>query len=608
VTILQFLPHFSAKRSAETMQFVKKRAMIAAAIATTASSQSFILADSKTWVQQTGNPGLFNAPTNWTPNGAPIAGNAALFNSWANVLWDSTTGNNACDNLSTGTGSVQFLTNNTPFTFTVGSATLGSGTLVLNHQDLSVTGSTTLDPSGHLMVSTGATFTGSGTFGGAVVLSGGTFNANGNVSLTGALSFASGSNLNVATSTNFTISGGAASFTTGYGLSDGATLSITNGGTIVSSSSVDIGNEVKSSLLVDGSLSSISNATLAQWGFGGGHATITFSNGGVGTYSGGVQIGSGIGASIAQVNLLSSGQVFTTTLAAGGAASSTANININGGTINTSGNVNLGRGATVALTSGGLNVLGSSFTVNPSATFSYAGGTFTTATGGSLTIGGQVILSGGGDKRIKTGSISFTGSGRVDLADNRLIVDYSNPLQSPFTTIKSYLVTGRNGGAWTGNSLTSSTAAAVLADSNNIHKTALGYAEASSLFGAGGGTFDGEQVDGSSVLVRYTFMGDANLDGTVGMTDFNLLASHFGQTGANWSDGDYNYDGIVNALDLNALATNYGQSLSYSSAIALAALIPEPSYVFVVLAPYLLQARVRRKWLSKQLCEENRVF
>jgi hypothetical protein len=36
-------------------------------------------------------------------------------------------------------------------------------------------------------------------------------------------------------------------------------------------------------------------------------------------------------------------------------------------------------------------------------------------------------------------------------------------------------------------------------------------------------------VDGSAVLARLTRYGDANLDGSVNLSDFNALASNFGK-------------------------------------------------------------------------------
>ena len=51
------------------------------------------------------------------------------------------------------------------------------------------------------------------------------------------------------------------------------------------------------------------------------------------------------------------------------------------------------------------------------------------------------------------------------------------------------------------------------------------FAEASTL---GITSFDGQSVDASTIVMRYTFMGDANLDGLVNALDFNALASNYG--------------------------------------------------------------------------------
>jgi hypothetical protein len=60
----------------------------------------------------------------------------------------------------------------------------------------------------------------------------------------------------------------------------------------------------------------------------------------------------------------------------------------------------------------------------------------------------------------------------------------------------------------------------------------------------------------------YTLLGDANLDGLVNGTDFNILAANFNQSIAGWDQGDFDYDGLVNAADFNDLAANFNQSAS----------------------------------------------
>src|SRR5207237_2728443 len=131
------------------------------------------------------------------------------------------------------------------------------------------------------------------------------------------------------------------------------------------------------------------------------------------------------------------------------------------------------------------------------------------------------------------------------------------------------------GRAWTGKGITSTSAAAATA---TAHKTALGIAESSDL---GTTSFSGQTVDSTSVLVRYTYSGDANLDGVVTTTDFNLLAANFGGSGKRWFNADFNYDGSVNTTDFNLLASNFGQpafaDARSGASSTLGALVPEPT-------------------------------
>jgi autotransporter-associated beta strand protein len=190
-------------------------------------------------------------------------------------------------------------------------------------------------------------------------------------------------------------------------------------------------------------------------------------------------------------------------------------------------------------------------------------------------------------------SVSVTGNGVLDLTNNALIVDYT-PGNSPLTTIAGDIKTAFNGGSWNGVGITSSSAAAI-AISTNIHKTALGFGEASAL---GIGSFAGHTVDTTTVVVGYTLSGDANLDGQVNMVDFNKLAANFGKTGQSWVNGDDNYDGTVNLLDLNSIATNYGAAFSSppvdSEPVAgLGALVPEPG--MLMMAPLITIVCRRRR-------------
>jgi len=60
----------------------------------------------------------------------------------------------------------------------------------------------------------------------------------------------------------------------------------------------------------------------------------------------------------------------------------------------------------------------------------------------------------------------------------------------------------------------------------------------------------------------FAFGGDANHDRIVNSTDFNILASNFGQSPRTFSQGDFNYDGTVNSTDFNILAGVFGSPLA----------------------------------------------
>lgn len=168
----------------------------------------------------------------------------------------------------------------------------------------------------------------------------------------------------------------------------------------------------------------------------------------------------------------------------------------------------------------------------------------------------------------RVNSLIFGGSigawqGEFDLAGNALIIDYSGG--SPLYLVHDYLVTGYHSGSWNGNGINSSLAAATPG-------TALGYAEATSLFGTFPATYRGESIDNTSLLISYTLSGDANLDRTVTIADFARLAAKFNQS-ASWVDGDFNYDGMTGIGDFSLLASRFNQALAIDAS---GSPVPEP--------------------------------
>jgi hypothetical protein len=202
---------------------------------------------------------------------------------------------------------------------------------------------------------------------------------------------------------------------------------------------------------------------------------------------------------------------------------------------------------------------------------------------GALTIGNgglaTLTATGGGSANVLTvTSLDLAPTARLDLDDNALIVDYPPtvpPASSPIASIRSLLQHGYAGGAWNGNGIMTSL--------GNPTTFALGFAEASDV--APGGTFAGQSVDGTAVVIKFTLYGDANLDGKVDFLDLATLAQSYNSTAANWSQGDFNFDGSVDFLDLARLAQNYNATLPASPAAAPAIVArssPMPSLASVI--------------------------
>jgi len=182
-------------------------------------------------------------------------------------------------------------------------------------------------------------------------------------------------------------------------------------------------------------------------------------------------------------------------------------------------------------------------------------------------------------------SLSIAGGGAValNLNDQDMIIDYSG--SSPLATIQAKIISGYSNGNWNGPGINSASAAATDAQPG-AHLVALGYAEASAL---GLSSFSGQSVDPTSILIRYTFTGDADLNGTVDTVDFNVVAANFGASGARWDLGDFTYDGTIDTLDFNHVALNFGQQLTGSL------LIPEPAGLGMFWLTGLLAARRARR-------------
>jgi hypothetical protein len=259
---------------------------------------------------------------------------------------------------------------------------------------------------------------------------------------------------------------------------------------------------------------------------------------------------------------------------------------------------------TFNVATGATLVVGNPLTVN-------AGTSVTQTGGGTVTYNSIVdVLSGGASVafgnsthantlEIGTGSsasIQGTGnvvevstlsnSGTFDVTKNELLVDYT-PGNDPVASIAAELKKGFNNGGWNGTGIISSAAQTTHA---GLHY-GLGWSD-------GADKINGHTIvnglGSGQIEIKYTLVGDANLDGTVNGADFSILAANFGLGYTNWDQGNFLFTPTVNGTDFAGLAANFGQgdnvnavaSVSAADVAALDAFaaangLPAPSFASV---------------------------
>jgi hypothetical protein len=171
----------------------------------------------------------------------------------------------------------------------------------------------------------------------------------------------------------------------------------------------------------------------------------------------------------------------------------------------------------------------------------------------SLTVNGAAELTAGGSKVIVTDNLAVGAAGQLNLSDNDIIWTYAagSPIgawnTTSYTGGHGLIASGANGGAWNGPGIVTNQPDAL------TFRTTLGIAEAGDVLSFGAGTtalFGSETVDTTTVLVKYTYAGDLNLDGVINADDYALI-DFYSQSAApaTYSHGDINYDGSINADD-----------------------------------------------------------
>lgn len=190
---------------------------------------------------------------------------------------------------------------------------------------------------------------------------------------------------------------------------------------------------------------------------------------------------------------------------------------------------------------------------------------------------------------------TITLEGSLDLTSNDMLLRSRTE-----TEVRSWVASWWNDGARNGKGLMSSLSGtgpglnelatlAVVSNNNN----------GAPLFA----TFDGVSASTSDVLVKYTFLGDTDLSGSVDASDLQNLITGLRGNLTGWRNGDNNYDGTVDGDDLANLlrvmrlagTATFGSSADANNPSSSGGVVPEPSAALTVLAALPLLTRRRRK-------------
>jgi hypothetical protein len=191
--------------------------------------------------------------------------------------------------------------------------------------------------------------------------------------------------------------------------------------------------------------------------------------------------------------------------------------------------------------------------------------------GVSLSPGAQITMSlsasTASPNSLNMATLTFNGGGIIDLANNELFTT------TGVSAIFSDLIVGE------------------IFTSHHGAGTALGYAA----------------LANGQTEVRYTLLGDTDLNGLVNVVDLANLAGNIGKTSsATWIQGDFDYNGNVNVADLADLAGNFGKQLAAGGSAdatpaATAAAVPEPASLGLIeIAGLVWLSHRRARWRRRE--------
>jgi hypothetical protein len=112
----------------------------------------------------------------------------------------------------------------------------------------------------------------------------------------------------------------------------------------------------------------------------------------------------------------------------------------------------------------------------------------------------------------------------------------------------------------------------------------------------------GQVVDDTTLLVKYTWGGDADLDGDLDGDDYFWIDTNAASSGSvfGFANGDFDYDGDIDGddyfiIDSNIIAAQGGSPFENSTSQRGMSTVPEPASAASLFAAFMPLLRRRRR-------------
>jgi hypothetical protein len=174
---------------------------------------------------------------------------------------------------------------------------------------------------------------------------------------------------------------------------------------------------------------------------------------------------------------------------------------------------------------------------------------------------GQTLNLGAGASAVLLDALNLGVGAKLDVGARALAIRNGNVGSwngSAYSGVTGMVASGYDGGAWDGAGIITSQSNAT--GGNTL--TTLAVAKAADVLGLTASQttlWNGQSVDANTVLVKYTYSGDANLDGVVNGDDYFQTDSAFPQNLHGWLNGDFNFDGVINGDDYFLIDSTFPQ-------------------------------------------------